>query len=119
MSIQDTSTENFVKSMTGHLADVVFQPVPQIAQRARAWGLTVVSASEDELIVRSPDGFTGGLTSATDPINRAVILGFALIGPFWPHAFPTLLEEVQRRWKARTTPQPQPPSTATPQEAPR
>ena len=35
-----------------------------------------------------------------DPATLAVCTGFALFGPHWPSVCPTLLEKVNRLWKA-------------------
>lgn len=55
------------------------------------------------------DGDTATLTGLTgmragfilgDPITLAVCTGFALFGPHWPSVCPTLLEKVNKHWKA-------------------
>ncbi len=47
-------------------------------------------------------GRSGIMTAvAGDPITRAVCLGFALYGVFWPWAVPDLLKTVNREWTAR------------------
>jgi len=92
------SANVFVETLTERLADTVFVSLPEIARRARRWGLEV-QEDEQQLVFRN-GGFTCGLTAGTDPINRAVILAMAVAGgPLWPYAFPSLLERVQRRWK--------------------
>ena len=55
------------------------------------------------------DGGTATLTGLTgmragfilgDPITLAVCTGFALFGPHWASVCPTLLEKVNKLWKA-------------------
>jgi len=55
------------------------------------------------------DGDTATLTGLTgmragfklgDPITLAVCTGFALFGPHWASVCPTLLEKVNKLWKA-------------------
>lgn len=92
--------------LTAHLAETVFLPLDQIAERCRRWGL-VAELGDGQLTLRRPPAaeqpFAGGLAERTDPINRAVVLGLVLVGELWPMAFPDLLLEVNRKWKELTT----------------
>lgn len=88
------------RTLSDRLAETIFEPLPEIARRARIWGLQV-EEGDGQLTLRPWGGPVCGLSEGTDPINRAVILGMALIGPLWPYAFPSLLDTVQRLWKQR------------------
>jgi hypothetical protein len=52
--------------------------------------------------VTAPSGIRVGFATELDPNTYAVLLGFAVAGPFWPQIFPHLQPEVNRRWKAAT-----------------
>lgn len=91
-------------NLTDHIAETAFLSLPEIAIRARAWGLTVRDISFGELAFTGPAGIAGGLTTSIDPVNRAIVLAFVLLGQEWYREIPGLVGAVNERWKAAAKP---------------
>jgi hypothetical protein len=88
--------------LAAHIAGLVFCPLPTIAAQLRAWGLAV-SEEADQITWTSPwTNIAGGMTTSTDPNNRAVVVAFALVGSGWPRTLPSLIARVNQRWKEFT-----------------
>lgn len=64
-------------------------------------GSRITQRSDGQWTLRGPSGVTSCLYHGMDPIAVASVMGFLLGGGLWPQAFPTLLKEVNRQWKAR------------------
>jgi len=47
-------------------------------------------------------GITGGTNFNTDPIGKAVIIAYCILGPLWPAIVPGLLECVKAEWKLQS-----------------
>lgn len=86
------------------LAEIVFSPLAEIAEWLKSVGLEA-ELTGDTLLIHNPHlALTTGLTAGTEPPTKAVCLGFALAGAFWPQVFPRLLTLVNRRWQAQRQP---------------
>jgi hypothetical protein len=84
--------------MVQRLVELTFSDAATVAAWARSIGLEVVEGrGYVRLRNRSLDMVTGFAFDA-DPVNRAVCLGFATAGAYWPWAFPDLLKWVNREW---------------------
>ncbi|GIK40463.1 MAG: hypothetical protein BroJett011_42960 [Chloroflexota bacterium] len=84
---------------TQRLVEMTFAPFEEVVAWVNRIGLEVIQNQEGEAItVRNPSlDFTAGVISArSDPVTRAVSLGFATAGPFWPQTYPGLLEAVDK-----------------------
>lgn len=46
-------------------------------------------------------GIVGGTNFNTDPIGKAVVIAYCILGQLWPVVVPNLLEAVKVRWKAK------------------
>lgn len=44
-------------------------------------------------------GISGGTAFNTDPIGKAVVIAYCILGQLWPVAVPGLLECVKAEWK--------------------
>ena len=89
--------------MTEKVVELVFMPPAEVARWFNRIGLEATLQSEDMVILRNPYiDFVTALYE-TDPCARAVCLAWALVGHVWPQVFPTLLKDVNREWKRRTS----------------
>lgn len=62
-------------------------------------GCTDITRDGDTATLTGLTGMRAGFTLG-DPITLAVCTGFALFGPHWASVCPTLLEKVNKLWKA-------------------
>lgn len=89
---------------TQRLADQAMRLAAGDVAGVAAWlvrlGGRVVHQDAHEASLVGPSGLGVGLC-ATDPIGCAAPLGYAVAGELWPFAFPGLLNEVKRRWRAQ------------------
>ena len=62
-------------------------------------GCTDITRNGNTATLTGLTGMRAGFTLG-DPITLAVCTGFALFGPHWASVSPTLLEKVNKLWKA-------------------
>jgi hypothetical protein len=86
---------------TARLLDVVFEPLEIWVKALAKWGIKA-DLLDDGQEIRIHGNITSGCAASADPITRAVILGFAVGGSLWTHAFPDLLKRVREEWKRRS-----------------
>lgn len=84
------------------LVEMTFAPLETVASWLATLGLEVERRKEGAVTVRNPFlHLTTAILPETDPVTRAVSLGFATAGMYWPHAYPGLLEAVNDEWRLR------------------
>ena len=92
------------RNTIARLADFAFKLHDGHLDEVVVWlqqlGCRDVHRGEGDAAVTGLTGVRVGLCQS-DPVTCAVLLGFAVAGPFWPHAYPGLLKEVNRRWAER------------------
>jgi hypothetical protein len=88
--------------ITQRLVEMTFAPLDEVAVWLTRLGMEVRQREEGVVTVRNPYlDITTALMNISDPITRAVCLGFALAGVSWPQAFPNLLKAVDKAWRLR------------------
>lgn len=88
--------------ITQRLVEMTFAPLDEVADWLTRLGLAVEWQEEDVLVVRNPYlHITTALMAGSDPVTRAVCLGFALAASAWVSLCPRLLDEVNREWQLR------------------
>jgi len=94
--------------ITSRLVEMTFASLEEAAAWLTRLGMEVQLKTEGVVTVRNPHlNITTALMTGSDPITRAVCLGFALMGAHWVSLCPCLLDEVNKEWRARrraTTP---------------
>jgi hypothetical protein len=84
------------------LVEMTFAPLDEVADWLTRLGLEVERQEESVLVVRNPYlHITTALMAGSDPVTRAVCLGFALAASAWTALCPRLLDEVNREWRLR------------------
>jgi len=92
--------------VTARLVELVFSPAAQVADWAKRIGLKVERQADGVVILENPGLSRTAIYDGLDPVTRAVCLGFAVAGPFWPQVLPDLLEAVNKEWRRRRAAQP-------------
>lgn len=104
------STSKQVDPVTKRMVEMTFAPFDEVIDwLVRVIKVEIISKdqnSEDKVdgvvTVKNPYlKMTSALNSKVDPVTRAVCLGFITAGPYWPHTYPALLEEVNKEWRKR------------------
>lgn len=86
--------------VVARLVELVFASPDEVTSWLARIGLEIVAQAGATLTVHNPHlHLRAGLLWDSDPISRAVSLGFALCGAYWPMVCPGLLEAVNERWK--------------------
>ena len=84
------------------LVEMTFAPLDEVADWLTRLGLEVEWQEESVLVVHNPYlHITTALMAGSDPVTRAVCLGFALASSAWTALCPRLLDEVNREWQLR------------------
>jgi hypothetical protein len=90
--------------LLGRLVEMVFSSPEQVAVWLARIGLEVVTQEGPVLTFHNPHlHFRAGLLWNSDPVSRAVGLGFALYGAYWPFVCPGLLKAVNEQWQKERT----------------
>ena len=88
--------------VTHRLVEMTFAPMDEVADWLARLGMEVDRPETDVARIRNPYlKITTVFVSGSDPISRAVCLGFATAGPHWTYLFPRLLDMVNREWRSR------------------
>ena len=86
--------------ITQRLVELTFAPLDEVAAWFTRLGMKVQRVEEGVLTVRNPQlNITTAVLNISDPITRAVCLGFGVAGVHWPQAFPDLLKAVDQAWR--------------------
>ena len=94
--------ERQVDQVIQRLVEMTFAPLETVAAWLATLGLEVERRKEGALTVRNPFlHLTTAILPETDPVTRAVCLGFATAGMYWSQAYPGLLEAVNGEWRLR------------------
>lgn len=75
-----------------------YEAPDEVAAWLRKFGLDTVIEDGDVIVARRGNFVTA---ISGDPITRAVTMGMALFGLFWPFAVPRLLDVVGKSWRTR------------------
>ena len=86
--------------LTKRIVELTFTPLAELPTQLERLGLQCQLEEHGESLWIDNGHQRVGFSECV-PITKAVQLGFALAGPFWASAMPTLLEEVSREWKLR------------------
>jgi hypothetical protein len=88
--------------ITQRLVELIFAPLEEVARWLTRLGMETDQREEGVITVRNPHlDITTAILSSSDRISRAVCLGFAVAGLYWPSLCPRLLDEVNREWRSR------------------
>jgi hypothetical protein len=88
--------------ITQRLVELTFAPLDEVAGWLTRLGMETDQREEGVVRIHNPHlGITTAITAISDPVSRAVCLGFAVAGIWWPHVFPNLLTEVNKEWRSR------------------
>lgn len=86
--------------VTQRLVEMTFAPLDEVAAWLVRLGLKIDRREAGVVRVHNPHlNITTAITELSDPVSRAVCLGFALASIFWPQVFPSLLPEVNKAWR--------------------
>lgn len=86
--------------ITQRLVELTFAPLNEVGAWFTCLGMDVQQVEEGVLTVRNPQlNITTAILNISDPITRAVCLGFGVAGVHWPQAFPDLLKAVDQAWR--------------------
>lgn len=85
--------------LSDHLLELTFLPVAELKPRLERLNLVCEWQEGGVLRIFNPNlNFTTAIYDQLDPVTRAVTLGFACFGPYWPQLTPELLKHVDKRW---------------------
>lgn len=88
--------------ITQRLVEMTFAPLDDVAGWLTRLGMEVRSQEEGVVTVRNPHlDITTAILANSDPVTRAVCLGFATFGVNWPFLCPRLLYKVNQEWRLR------------------
>jgi hypothetical protein len=88
--------------ITQRLVEMTFAPLDEVAGWLTRLGMETDQREEGVVRIHNPHlGITTAITAISDPVSRAVCLGFAVAGVWWPHVFPNLLTGVNKAWRSR------------------
>jgi hypothetical protein len=90
--------------ITRRLVEMAFADLDTVEDWLRRFPHLTVSRTGDTLACRHDDGFTAGFAPLA-PLDAAIALAFAVVGPLWPYALPTLIREVDAELKRRKNPE--------------
>ena len=83
--------------ITQRLVEMTFASLDEVAGWLTRLGLEVQRREEEVVVAHNPHlDITTAVTATSDPISRAVCLGFAVAGPWWPQLFPAVPETATR-----------------------
>lgn len=88
------------KLLQERIVNLAFTSIQQLPIELKRLGLECEVFEKGECLVIRNEYMRVGLMES-DPITKATQLGFAICGPLWASALPTLLEEVDREWRQR------------------
>jgi hypothetical protein len=87
---------------TQRLVEMTFASAEEVAAWLTRLGLETDQPEEGVVRIHNPHlNITTAFTQMSDPITRAVCLGFALAGAWWPQLFRDLPPAVNREWRRR------------------
>lgn len=101
------NTSKRVDPVTKRMVEMTFAPFDEVIDwLVRVIKVEIISRDQnsednvdDVVTVKNPYlKMTSAFNSKVDPVTRAVCLGFITAGSYWPHAYPGLLEEVNKEW---------------------
>lgn len=85
--------------ITQCMVEMTFAPLDEVARWLTRLGMETDQREEGVVRIHNPHlSITTAITAISDPVSRAVCLGFAVAGVWWPHVFPNLLTEVNKAW---------------------
>lgn len=88
--------------ITQRLVEMTFAPLDDVAGWLTRLGMEVRSREESVVTVRNPHlDITTAILANSDPVTRAVCLGFVVAGINWTGLCPRLLDEVNKEWRLR------------------
>lgn len=86
--------------ITQRLVEMTFAPLDDVAGWLTRLGLEVRPREEGVVTVRNPHlDITTAILANSDPVTRAVCLGFAVFGVNWTSLCPRLLDAVNQEWR--------------------
>lgn len=89
------------KLLEQKIVELAFTPISELPPQLRRLGLQCQLMEPEETILID-NGFMRVGFCETDPVSKAVQLGYAIAGPLWTSVFPNLLKEVNKEWKIRS-----------------
>ena len=88
--------------ITQRLVELTFASLDEIAGWLTRLGMEVRPQEEGVVTVHNPHlDITTAILANSDPVTRAVCLGFAVFGVNWPFLCPRLLYAVNQEWRLR------------------
>jgi hypothetical protein len=87
------------RSLDDVLFEMVFAPQKDLIEYLRSLNIEV--EEENEILYCKRDGFGGGFSIYSDPVTKAAMLGFLVVGERWASIAPNLLEKVDKEWGKR------------------
>lgn len=94
------TSEEISKLLEQRILELAFTPIPELPPQLRRLGLQCQLTDSEEILI--DNGFMRVGFCETDPVSKAIQLGFAIAGPLWASALPNLLPEVKKEWKIRS-----------------
>jgi hypothetical protein len=88
-------------AVTDRIVEMVFSPDEEVAAWFNRIGFEAQQTGDEVLLINPYLNFRTAIFENMDPVSRAVALGFALAGMYWPKIFPDLLKETNKEWKKR------------------
>ena len=82
------------------LIEMAFADLDTVEDWLHLFPHLTVSRNGDTISCYNENGFVAGF-SALAPLDAAIALAFAIIGPMWPYVLPTLIKEVDAEVKRR------------------
>ncbi len=102
MSKTKRSRKKKIDPVVQRLVDLVFCSIADWQDTVQVWSIQVEIQKDGTLVLFNPTiPIRTGLCENSDPITKAVCLGFAIAGIHWPQVFPDLLGAVNKEWRAR------------------
>lgn len=86
--------------ITRRLVELSFADLDTVEEWLRRFPHLTVERYGDSLSCRHYDGFTAGFGTLA-PLDSAIALAFAICGPWWAYALPTLIRDVDVELKRR------------------
>lgn len=84
------------------IIQLAFIPIEELPDQLKKLGVTVEIHENGGSLVIDNGSMRVGLMES-DPITKAVQLGFGLCGALWASAMPNLLPGVEKEWRRRKT----------------